>query len=125
MKNQGYRTRLGRVLLFTVCSAACFAQSAMADLLTTGVDLGAAGRTKQWAIFTLGALNRPDFIVGGATIGGAFPPIPGDGDVGASGNGRLFLEQNAVINGDVYYHTPGQLLILDNASIKGTINHAA
>src|SRR2546430_14073377 len=57
---------------------------AKADLFSTcGVDLGAAGRTKQWAVFSLGGgVTDADELSGNDDI---------TGDVGVAGSGDISL----------------------------------
>lgn len=92
--------------------------SANADLFTTcGVDLGAAGRTKSWAIFSLGGgITTAADATGSSYIGG---------DVGAAGNGNVNLGGNAILDGDLYYHTPGVLRVKGNSRITGTTHQNA
>lgn len=86
--------------------------TAKADLFTTcGVDLGMAGRTKAWAIFSLGG--------GVTTAADASGTSYIRGDVGAAGNGNVTLDGNAVLDGDLYFHTPGTVRIKGNSRITG------
>lgn len=92
--------------------------NAKADLFTTcGVDLGLAGRTKAWAIFSLGGgVTTAADATGSSYIGG---------DVAAAGNGNVTLGGNATLDGDLYYHTPGTLEVKGNSRITGTTYHNA
>src|SRR5438477_8877675 len=83
---------------------------ARADLFSCGVNLGAAGRTKNWALFSLGGGLKDDDLTGQANI---------YGDMGAAGNGNIDLTGNAILHGDLYYHTPGQLKIKNSGQITG------
>src|SRR6516164_6030346 len=75
---------------------------AKADLVSCGVDLGAAGRTKQWAVFTLG--NNVSLNV---NMSGQALVI---GDVGAAGTGNVTVGSGqARIQGNLYQHTGGNL----------------
>src|SRR5215472_14327153 len=75
---------------------------AKADLVSCGVDLGAAGRTKQWAVFTLG--NNVNLNV---NMSGQSLVI---GDVGAAGTGNVTIgSSQAQIQGNLYQHTGGNL----------------
>ena len=87
------------------------AWNARADLASCGIDLGAAGWTKQWAVFTLGNGVSPnvDMSGGGSVIG----------DVGAAGNGNVTMSGKASIQGDLYYHTGGRLTMSGGAHISG------
>jgi hypothetical protein len=92
--------------------------SAKADLFTTcGIDLGAAGRTKSWAVFALGG--------GVTTVADASGTSYIEGDVGAAGNGNVTLDGGAVLNGNLYYHTPGTLKVKGRSLITGTTHHDA
>ena len=74
---------------------------AKADLVSCGVDLGAAGRTKQWAVFTLGNDVTWNVNMSGQTLV--------IGDVGAAGTGNVTLASLAGIQGNLYQHTGGKL----------------
>jgi fibronectin-binding autotransporter adhesin len=91
---------------------------AKADLFSTcGVDLGAAGRTKQWAIFSLGAgVSDSDDLSGNDDI---------TGDVGVAGSGDISLNGNVTIHGDLYYKTSGTLKMNGNSKITGVKHHNA
>jgi hypothetical protein len=91
--------------------------SAKADLFSCGVDLGAAGRTKQWAIFTLGqGVNKNVDISGPSFV---------TGDVGAAGVGAVNLSGSAEINGDLYLPTGGKLTKSGSANVKGATHQDA
>jgi len=86
--------------VFVLSSLATF--NVKADLFSCGVDLGAAGRTKQWAVFTLG--NNVSLNV---NMSGQALVI---GDVGAAGTGNVTLGSGqARIQGSLYQHTGGNL----------------
>lgn len=109
MHSPRFRSRLlaGCAVLFALNTF-----SAKADLFTTcGIDLGAAGRTKSWAIFSLGG--------GVTTVADASGSSYILGDVGAAGNGNVVLDGNATLDGDLYYHTPGSLQVKGNSRITG------
>lgn len=91
---------------------------AQADLFSTcGIDLGAAGRTKQWAIFSLGAgVTDSDDLSGNDDI---------TGDVGVAGSGDISLSGNVIIRGDLYYKTSGTLKMTGNSKITGVKHHDA
>src|SRR4051812_19382695 len=90
--------------------------SAYADLFTWGVNLGAAGRTKEWAVFSLGGGVTDTDVTGTADI---------YGDVGVAGNGDINLTGNGVIHGDLYYKTGGTLKKKGNSSVTGPIHNDA
>lgn len=92
--------------------------SAKADIFTTcGIDLGAAGRTKSWAIFALGGNIT--------TVADASGSSYIYGDVGAAGSGNVTLDGNATLDGDLYYHTPGHVTIKGNSRITGVTHQDA
>jgi hypothetical protein len=84
---------------------------AKADLLGCGVDLGAAGRTKTWSLFSLGSGIREDDELND------HPDVYGD--MGAAGNGNVDIVGHATLHGDLYYHTPGKLKLGKDATITG------
>lgn len=87
------------------------------DIFTScGIDLGAAGRTKSWAAFTIGGTMHVDDLDGTSYI---------IGDVGASGNGSIDMSGTTTIYGDVYYRTNGTLHQSGNSYITGAIHHDA
>ncbi|HEY4282476.1 MAG TPA: ice-binding family protein [Chthoniobacterales bacterium] len=84
-----------------------------ADLLSCGVDLGAAGRTKTWALFSLGGgIHQDDDSV-------LNDRVHVYGDMGVAGNGNIDITGHATLHGDLYYHTPGQLKLGKDAVITG------
>ena len=94
-----------------VLSALVASATAHADLYSSGVNLGAAGRTKQWAIFSLGGgVTDSDALSGNVDI---------TGDIGVAGSGNLTLSGNVLVNGNIYYHTGGTLKLSGNATITG------
>jgi choice-of-anchor A domain-containing protein len=90
---------------------------AKADLLSCGVDLGAAGRTKQWAIFTLGSGVDQNVDISG--------PSSVTGDVGAAGIGNVNMSGTATINGDLYEKTGGRLTTSGRAKVTGNTHQNA
>lgn len=103
-----------RVLLVLAAFLLVTALPARADLLSCGVDLGAAGRTKIWALFSLGGgIHHDD----DSDLNGHVHVY---GDMGAAGNGDVDITGHATLHGDLYYHTPGQLKLGNNATITGT-----
>src|SRR5215467_8041142 len=85
---------------------------AKADLLSCGVDLGAAGRTKQWAVFTLGSNVKQDLTMqDSASI---------TGDVGAAGTGNVTIQDSSTINGNLYEHTGGTFTKKNGAKLNGS-----
>ena len=85
--------------VFVLASFGAF--EAKADLYSCGVDLGAAGRTKQWAVFTLG-----DGVSQNVNMSDRAVVV---GDVGAAGTGNVTLSGQAKLKGRLYYHTGGTL----------------
>jgi hypothetical protein len=85
-----------------------------ADLFSCGVNLGATGRTKEWAIFSLGGGVKDSDLTGSSDV---------FGDVGVAGNGDIDLSSNAAIHGDLCYHTGGTLKKKNNASITGVTHN--
>src|ERR1051325_4947760 len=106
-----------RVLPIFAALLAASAVPVHADLFSCGIDLGAAGRTKNWALFSLGGGMKDDDLTGQANV---------YGDMGAAGNGDIDLTGNAILHGDLYYHTPGQLKLKNSGQITGaTYQNAA
>jgi hypothetical protein len=101
-----------RLLIGTLLLSSLGVFEAKADLFSTcGVNLGAAGRTKQWAIFTLGAgVTDTDELSGNDDI---------TGDVGVAGSGDINLSGNVIIHGSLYYKTGGKLKMTGNSKITG------
>src|SRR4051812_23920531 len=81
--------------LLILLGFAVSAVNAYAGLDSWGVDLGKAGRTKEWAIFSLGGGVKDTDVTGTADV---------FGDVGVAGNGDIDLTGDAIIHGDLYYH---------------------
>jgi len=122
-KNPSFKNRIVTAV-FVFTSLAGF--HAKADLVSCGVDLGAAGRTKQWAIFTLG--NNVSLNV---NMSGQALVI---GDVGAAGTGNVTVgSSQARIQGSLYQHTGGNLnnsgtitgSTFQNAATDSLLNQAA
>jgi hypothetical protein len=112
-----YMPRFFRFGLCTALAGLVFsALPARADLFSCGVNLGAAGRTKNWAVFSLGDGVKDDDLTGRVNV---------YGDLGAGGNGNVDISGNATLHGDLYYHTPGQLKLGKNAQITGTTHYGA
>jgi hypothetical protein len=102
-----------RLLLAATILSALAATDVRGDIFTTaGVDLGAAGRTKNWAVFSLSGV---DFSGSGTAIG----------DVGVGGGGKAKLSGGALIQGDLYYRTNGSLDSSGGAKITGVTHHDA
>ena len=107
-----------KLLFAAVLASAIFITPVKGDIFTTcGVDLGAAGRTKTWAVFTLLADDKgnpkdKNEIHGSGRI---------LGDVGASGSGDVKLDGNAMIRGDIYSHTPGKVEKTDKGRLIGSV----
>jgi len=101
-----FRNRiLAAVFVFT--SLAAFNAKAA---LPVGVDLGEAGPSQGWAIFTLGnGVGTNLDMAGQASV---------TGNVGAAGNGNVTLESSQnTIKGDLYQETTGTLT--NNGTITG------
>lgn len=100
-----------RAALLAVTSFFALSLGAKADLYGSGVDLGQAGRTKEWAIFTLGlGIKDTDLLSSGASV---------VGDLGVGGSGRLTLGAMTNVNGTVFLHTGGVFRKSATASITG------
>ena len=96
-----------RVLTVVFVLGSLGAFEARADLYSCGVDLGAAGRTKQWAVFTLGDGVDPNVSMSGnSEVRGA---------IGAAGTGNVTLSGQAKLKGRLYYHTGGKLTLSGSA----------
>jgi choice-of-anchor A domain-containing protein len=106
-------------LLFVAVLASAFSAIPLkGDVFTTcGVDLGAAGRTKTWAVFTLLASNDGKKPEGKDEINGGARVI---GDFGASGSGDVKLSGHAMIVGDLYSHQPGKFEKKDKGRLFGS-----
>jgi choice-of-anchor A domain-containing protein len=110
-----------RLLLAAVIASSFSAIDVKGDIFTTcGVDLGMAGRTKNWAAFTLEADPKgkkdkgpwKDELDGGAKV---------IGDFGADGNGDIKIHGHAMIQGNVYIHTGGKVDKADKGRVTGTV----
>jgi len=88
--------------------------SALADLLSSGVDLGAAGRTKQWAVLAVGKGKKSASTFSGTSAI--------NGDYGNAGSGKTTLKNVALIDGDVYLDSDGRLKRAPGTTVTGTIN---
>lgn len=87
---------------------------AQATLLFSGVDLGAAGRTKEWAIFALtGGISISD-----TTSGRSFANPTVQGDVGVSGN-SITIAGTTKVAGTAYVKTGGLLRRTGTAAVQG------
>jgi hypothetical protein len=108
-------TKRAFALLAILCCLSAFA--ANANLLTCGVNLGAAGpygygiHTRGWAAFTLGDMIDKDDMSGSSMI---------NGDVGVGGNGNLNMSGSATIFGDVWQHTGGTYTTYSPGAIHGS-----
>jgi hypothetical protein len=92
---------------------------AQATLLFSGVDLGAAGRTSQWAAFALS---------GGITDTDTTSQVPNPsvtGNIGAAGTGGVTLSGSATIAGDAYVKTGSVLRKSGAATVAGTVIQSA
>lgn len=82
-----------------------------ADIFTAcGIDLGQAGRTRHWAVFTVGGTMEMDNFGGNSFV---------VGDVGVSGTGQLKMTGTATIYGDLYVHTGGTLTFSGGSLVTG------
>jgi hypothetical protein len=86
------------------------ASTAQATLLSSGVNLGAAGETKEWSVLSIGAFTDIDANTG-ATI---------FGDVGVAGAKRTFKLTNSSMTGNVYLRTQGAF-IPTGSTFVGTV----
>ena len=108
--------------LLLLSAALLFAAApARATLLFAGVDLGAAGRTTQWAMFALS---------GGITISDTSSQLvtqtvtstdPGGATIGAAGGGSITLSGTAKVVGTGYIRSGGVLRKSGAATITGGI----
>jgi len=90
---------------------------ARADIFTScGVDLGLAGRTKSWAVLTLGGSFVQDISDD--------PDYEGQsrvyGDVGVAGASKMKMGGGAGIIGNVYLSQASTLTVNDGAFINGS-----
>lgn len=92
---------------------------AKGDIFTScGVDLGFAGRTKSWAVLTLGGSFIQNISSDSDYEGRSLV----DGDVGSAGHGaKMKMGGGAMIHGNVYLRTDGLLTVNDGASISGAV----
>ena len=108
-----------KLLFVAVLAAAFSAVPVKADIFTTcGVDLGAAGRTKSWAVFTLLMDSKGKKPDGKNEFHGSAKVL---GDIGASGSGNVQLSGNAMIKGDIYSHQPGKVEKTDKGRLMGSV----
>lgn len=107
------KCRLSVCALFLLASLV-----AKADIFSvSGVDLGAAGRTDEWAIFTTGAVK-------GKANTNQFTAADVFGNVGIGGN-RPLQAIGTIVDGDVYYGSRGRLTVSNGSSVTGDIYHDA
>ncbi|HJT82274.1 MAG TPA: ice-binding family protein [Chthoniobacterales bacterium] len=107
-----------KALFVAVLATAFSVMPVKADIFTTcGIDLGAAGRTKTWAVFTLLAneKGKPD---GKDEFHGSAKVL---GDVAAAGSGNVKLSGNTMIQGDIYSHQPGKVEKIDKGRLNGSV----
>src|SRR5262249_13431346 len=107
-----------RILAAVFVCSSLGAFTAEADLLSCGVDLGEAGRTKQWAVFTLGNSN----VTKNLRMNGSTSIV---GDVGAAGNGNVRIKDSAIIDGDLYEQTRGTFTKKNSAKLNGNTFQSA
>ncbi len=107
-------------LLFVAVLASAFSViPAKGDVFTTcGVDLGAAGRTKTWAVFTLLTNKDGKKPEGKDELNSGAKVI---GDFGAAGKGDVKLSGHAMIVGDLYAHTGGKIEKTDKGRLMGSL----
>ena len=107
-----------RLFLAAIVLSSFTAIDVRGDIFTTaGVDLGAAGRTKNWAVFSINSSQNDTVEFSGGSMA--------IGDVGVAGNGNIKMSGGAMINGDLYYRTPGSLNLSGGAKISGLTHHDA
>jgi cytoskeletal protein CcmA (bactofilin family) len=101
-----------RILAGLLVCFSLVAFNAKADLYSAGVDLGKAGRTQQWAVFTLGnGVSQNLTMDTSSSI---------TGNVGAAGTGNVTIQDSTSINGDLYQHTGGKFTTKGGAKLKGS-----
>lgn len=110
MKDRAFATRglLKSGALWVAALLLSLHVTASASLLTAGVDLGAAGRTKDWAVFTLGGCDSS--LSGNGRV---------EGNFGVAGNGGLDMSGKSVLKGDLSLRNIGALDISGKAEILG------
>lgn len=110
------RSGLGKAALALVVGLLVAAAPARATLLFSGVDLGEAGRTSEWAIFAL---------TGGVTVTDTTSVTFGSptvrGNIGIAGN-SITLSGTAKVDGTAYVKTGGTLRRSGSAQINGPGN---
>jgi hypothetical protein len=120
MKNKRHSLgfRFSKAALLAACSLfLTHLQSFASPLLSAGVDLGAAGRTQNWAIFSLGVdLDDTDTLRGRTEV---------FGNIGVAGTGNITLKGRAVVDGTIAYHTGGLLKQTCGTEILGGTVHKA
>jgi len=106
-----------RLLTAAAMLASFAALDVKGDVFSTcGVDLGAAGRTHNWAIFATGTND------GKVELSGTSKAV---GDVGVAGTGKVNMSGESKIQGNLYYHTPGHLDKSGSSKITGHVFHDA
>ena len=106
--------------------------AATADLLSAGVNLGAAGQTHRWALFTLGADENGYGVWIQGPPGGINQYSSADivGNIAIAGAARglgtdIFAEGYTHIDGDIYMNAAGDVITEARVDIDGTIYRGA
>lgn len=84
------------------------------DLLDCGVDLGAAGRTTEWAAFSLGSSGAQTTFMDKSSV---------FGHVGVAGERKVGLFKEAAIQGDLFYHSRRHLFMERHAAVSGGVHN--
>lgn len=111
-----FRSGFGRAAFALAFGLLMAATPAHATLLFGGVDLGAAGRTSEWAIFALtGGITVTD------TTAVSFINPTVRGNIGVAGN-SITLSGTTKVSGSAYIKTGGTLRRSGTAQINGSGN---
>jgi choice-of-anchor A domain-containing protein len=103
-----------RSLAAVVLLSCLGAFDARGDLFDCGVDLGAAGRTTEWAAFSLGGSGTHTNFMAKSDV---------FGDVGVAGKHRLSLFEHTAIHGDLYYNSRRHLHMENHVAVAGDMHN--
>lgn len=114
--HQNYsRFSLGKAAALLAVALLTAAIPARATLLFSGIDLGKAGRTQEWAALALGT-----GAAGGVSVSDTLIQNTVTGNIGAANGGKLTLSGTAKVVGKGYISTGGSLVRSGVATLTNT-----
>jgi hypothetical protein len=105
---------LSRIVAFSLLLTAA---SVRANLLQAFPEMG---DLERWGVFSLGG-----DVTSTTTVNDHSGSTYVKGDVGVAGAGNINMSGSAIIDGDLYYHTPGTFKTSSTAHITGTAHSDA